>query len=134
MRDDLSDDVDVIMRALGITWAAFERLYESRGEVRAITAGAESMGYCWIEHRGRELHLHAVFVLPPHRGRGIGTAALRALEREFRGKADTFELGVRESNEGARSLYEREGFSTVSVLPEIGFRIMRKQIGGEPAN
>ena len=134
MRDDLTDDMDAIMRVLGITWSEFERLYASRGEVRAITADGEPVGYYWIEHRGRELHLHAIFVLPSYRGQGIGTAALRALEREFRGEADVFELGVREANEGARSLYEREGFATASTLAEIGFVVMRKQMGGEPAN
>ena len=134
MRGDLADDMDVIMRFLGIKWSEFERLYASRGQVRSITADGESVGYCWIEHRGRELHLHAIFVLPSHRGWGIGTAALRGLEQEFRGEADVFELGVRESNEGARSLYQREGFATASRLAEVGFLVMRKQLGGEPAN
>ena len=40
---------------------------------------------------------------------------------------------VRESNEGARSLYECEGLVTTSTLPEIGFVVMRRPIGGEPA-
>jgi ribosomal protein S18 acetylase RimI-like enzyme len=132
MRGDLSDDVGVIMRFLGITWSEFERLYASRGEVRAIMADGVSVGYWWIEHRERELHLHAIFVLPSHRGRGIGTAALRGLQREFRGKADVSELGVQESNERARSLYAREGFTTASRLAEIGFLVMRKQVRGEP--
>jgi ribosomal protein S18 acetylase RimI-like enzyme len=59
----------------------------------------------------------------------IGTKVLRDLEQEFRGKVDIMELGVRDSNEGAVSLYEREGFATVSRLEDIGFLVMRKQAG-----
>jgi len=132
MRNDLADDIDLIMRSLGITWPEFEQLYASRGNVRAITVGEESVAYCWIERRSRELHLHAIFVRPSERGRGIGTEILRGLEDEFREEADVFELGVRMTNRGARSLYERVGFATVSSLDEIGFLLMRKPLGGEP--
>jgi ribosomal protein S18 acetylase RimI-like enzyme len=132
MRDDLADDADVIMQFLGITWPEFEQLYRSRGEVRTITANGESAGYCWIEHRGRELHLHAIFVLPSHRGRGIGSATFQALEKEYGAKADMFELGVRESNKGAIALYRRVGFAVSSKLAEVGFLVMRKQIGSGP--
>lgn len=126
MRDDLADDIGPVMLFLGITWPEFEQLYASRGEVRTISAAGNTAGYCWIEPRGRELHLHAIFVRSAYRGKGVGTAILRDLEQEFRGKADVFELGVRMSNEGARSLYEREGFETAASLDEIGFLVMRK--------
>jgi ribosomal protein S18 acetylase RimI-like enzyme len=132
MRDDLADDIDSLMQVLGITWPEFERVYASRGEVRAVTSDAGPVGYYWMEQRGRELHHHAILVLPEYRGRGVVTMAMRALEEEFRGKADVFELGVRESNEGARSPHRREGFVVTSTRREIGFVVMHKQIGDEP--
>ena len=128
MRDDLVADVGLIMDFLGLTWPEFEQLYASRGEVRTVLSAGEPAGYCWIEHRGRELHLHAIFVLPEMRSRGIGRAILRSLEQEFRGEADVFELGVRVSNDGARALYEREGFTIAQSLEEISFLVMRKSL------
>ena len=132
MRDDLADRIDRIMAFLGITWAQFEQLYKSRGEVRVILREREVVGHCWIELRGRELHLHAIFVLPHLRGRGTGTATLRRLEAEFRDKADVIELGVEADNTEAKSLYLRDGFVVTKTLPNIGFEIMRKRLGNQP--
>jgi ribosomal protein S18 acetylase RimI-like enzyme len=134
MRDELADRFDRIMRLIGLTWSQLEGLYESRGEVRTLKRGRVVEGYYWIEQRGRELHLHAIFVLPEQRGRGVGSAALRSLEDEFRGKVDVIELGVEQDNVGARSLYERHGFKVEQVLPDLGFDIMRKRLGGEPSD
>jgi len=134
MRGELASRLDRIMALMGLTWPAFEKLYESRGEVRTIRADGIVAGYDWIEHRGRELHLHAIILLPEHRGRGIGGTVLRALEREFAGRVDVIELGVEQDNTGARSFYLREGFAAERVLPDLGFEVMRKRVRGEPAN
>jgi ribosomal protein S18 acetylase RimI-like enzyme len=134
MRAELASRLDQIMTLMGLTWPEFERLYESRGEVRTIRVEGAVAGYYWIERRGRELHLHAIIVLPKHRGRGIGGAALRGLEREFAGWVDVIERGVEQGNTGARSLYVREGFVVEEVRPDLGFEIMRKHVVDEPAN
>jgi len=133
MRNELAGRFDQITRLMGLTWPQFEALYESRGDVRTLKCSGARVGYCWIEQRGRELHLHALFVLPEHRGRGVGSAALRGLEEEFLGSVDVIEVGVEQDNSRAKSLYERCGFQVTRVLPELGFEIMRKRLGGEPA-
>jgi ribosomal protein S18 acetylase RimI-like enzyme len=134
MRSELATRLDRIMAVMGLTWTQFEGLYQSRGEVRTIRVADVVAGYYWIEQRCRELHLHAIIVLPEHRGRGIGGSALRGLEAEFAGRVDLIELGVEQGNTGARSLYTRAGFVVEEVLPDLGFEVMRKRIGGEPAN
>jgi len=127
MKDNLAGRIERIMIFLKLTWPEFEQLYSSRGEVRTITTQGEAAGQCWIEHRGRELHVHAIFVDADKRGQGIGTQVLRVLEAEFRGEVDLIELGVEQGNVGARSLYLREGFVVEDVLAELGFEIMRKR-------
>ncbi|HVP57411.1 MAG TPA: GNAT family N-acetyltransferase [bacterium] len=128
MRKELASRVDRILTLMGLTWPQFEALYASRGEARTIRRDGVVVGYCWIEQRARELHLHAIFVLPEERGRGIGSRALRGLESEFRGKVDVIELGVEQTNTAAKALYERQGFKVEQVLSELGFDIMRKHL------
>ena len=134
MRDELAGRLDRIMSLMGLTWGEFEQLYERRGHVRTVRCDGVVAGYYWIEQRSRELHLHAIFVLPEHRGRGVGRAALEGLEDEFRGKVDVIELGVEQDNVIAKSLYTAQGFTVEDVLPELGFEIMRKRLSDEPAS
>jgi ribosomal protein S18 acetylase RimI-like enzyme len=131
IRGHLGADFDSLQGRAGLSWPEFEALYRTRGEVRAIKSEGAVVGYDWIERRERELHLHALFVFPPHRGQGIGSAAIQALEEEFRQEADFIELGVEESNEQARSLYERLGFVVEGRMLDLGFLILRKRLGGE---
>ncbi len=132
MRDELADQFDRIAQAMGISWAEFEALYAARGEVLTVRCAGEVAGYGWIELRHRELHLHAIFVLSEHRGRGIGSAALRRLEAKFGHQADVIELGVSHGNPRARALYERVGFVVVTTLPDVGYDIMRKPLTEVP--
>ncbi len=131
MRTELADRMERTLSLMGLTSDAFESLYESRGEVRTIGYSGQVAGHCWIEHRNRELHLHAIFVLSGFRGRGIGTATLRKLEQEYAGAVDLIELGVEQSNPRARALYQRCGYHVVRSLPELGFDIMRRQLDGD---
>jgi ribosomal protein S18 acetylase RimI-like enzyme len=130
MREELAGQLDRIAQAMGLSWAQFEALYAARGEVRTLRSAGEVAGYSWIELRDRELHLHALFVLPERRGRGIGAAALRSLEAAFRAQVDVIELGVSEDNPRARALYERCGFEIEATLPDVGYPIMRKWLRG----
>jgi ribosomal protein S18 acetylase RimI-like enzyme len=99
--------------------------------VHAITAADVVAGYCWIELRETSLHIHALILLPGQRGRGVGRAALGAIEEKFRGRFTLLELGVAATNSGARRLYRRCGYRTEQLLPELGYEIMRKRIGPE---
>lgn len=128
MVEHLADQFDRLIDHLGLTWERFRAIYVQTGEVRTIRRDGSVAGYLWIEKRARELHLHAIFVLPEHRGQGIGTAALRQLEAAFRCEVDVIELGVRADNVGAGVLYEREGFAVEDTMPDVGFVIMRKPL------
>lgn len=58
-----------------------------------------------------EAHLLNICIAPPWQGRGLGRLLLRRLYRVAgENNADTVFLEVRESNAGARALYEDEGF------------------------
>jgi ribosomal protein S18 acetylase RimI-like enzyme len=128
IRGQLSDRFQSLMQLTGLTWPEFEALYRTRGEVRTLRRDGGVVGYYWAELRGRELHLHAIFVFPQHRGQGIGSAAIEALAAEFKDEADFIELGVEMSNERARRLYERQGFAVEGRLLDLGFLIMRKPL------
>lgn len=57
-------------------------------------------------------YLADLSVLPPWRGRGIGTRLLREVEARFRrAGCDQTSLGVFVPNVGARRLYDRMGYS-----------------------
>jgi ribosomal protein S18 acetylase RimI-like enzyme len=71
------------------------------------------------------LHLHGIVVARAFQGQGIGSRIIRRLAEEYRGRMDAIELGVHQSNERAKALYERLGFNTVRFLPEVGFFIMQ---------
>ena len=59
-----------------------------------------------------ECYLAELYVVPPLRGRGIGTALMDAAMLAARDEgADRMDLGTSESDVAARRLYERLGFS-----------------------
>ncbi len=105
------------------------------GDMAAIYGG---FGAIWrsglmaaLERRadGRNLILDGICVAAEARGRGVGTALLEAIAR--RALDDGYEgvrLDVIDSNERARALYERRGFTAVGeerlgpLTPVFGFR------------
>jgi ribosomal-protein-alanine N-acetyltransferase len=76
----------------------------------------ELVGFCSFWRVLDELHINNLAVTPAHRGAGAGTALLRDILREgARMGARRATLEVRRSNEAARRLYERLGFSVAGV-------------------
>jgi ribosomal-protein-alanine N-acetyltransferase len=74
------------------------------------------VGYCSFWRVLDELHINNLAVAPSQRGRGAGTALLHEVLREgARLGARRATLEVRRSNEAARRLYERLGFSVAGV-------------------
>jgi ribosomal-protein-alanine N-acetyltransferase len=74
------------------------------------------VGYCSFWRVLDELHINNLAVAPSGRGRGAGTALLHEVLREgARLGARRATLEVRRSNEAARRLYERLGFSVAGV-------------------
>ena len=74
------------------------------------------VGFCSFWRVLDELHINNLAVTPPARGGGAGTALLQAVLREgARMGARRATLEVRRSNDAARRLYERLGFSVAGV-------------------
>jgi ribosomal protein S18 acetylase RimI-like enzyme len=77
----------------------------------------DAVGVVWFAEQLEEspplVFLYDVAIDEAHRGRGLGSAALLALEEEARGLgAEAIRLSVFDHNEGAIRLYERLGYTT----------------------
>jgi [ribosomal protein S18]-alanine N-acetyltransferase len=82
----------------------------------ARDAGGRALGFCSFWRVRDELHINNLAVLPVQRRAGIGSALLaRVLEEGGALGAKRATLEVRRSNEAARRLYERFGFSVAGV-------------------
>lgn len=76
--------------------------------------GADVVGHAVMSVAVGEAHLLNICVSPQWQGRGIGRRLLRRMLRIARERdADTMFLEVRDSNLGARGLYESEGFGEI---------------------
>ena len=65
-----------------------------------------------LEHGGRAAWLDELYVMPEHRGSGIGTMLLHEVRVAARaGGALAMDLEVEAGHERVSSLYERHGFS-----------------------
>src|SRR5689334_15574098 len=83
---------------------------EAGGTLIGMATLVERYSPAWV---GPLLVIDDVFVMPPHRGRGVGKALLaRAAAEAVRRGAPFVELMVRTQNP-ARRLYERVGFERV---------------------
>ena len=78
--------------------------------------GGEVVGFCSFWHVADELHINNLAVEPARRRAGVATALLaHVLAEGARLGARRARLEVRRSNDAARSLYERFGFSLAGV-------------------
>lgn len=75
------------------------------------------------------LNIHDLAVLPEHRGIGVGTALLQAVEAEARRRGCCkLTLEVQESNERARGLYRRFGFEDFVIGSSAPTRFLAKEL------
>jgi ribosomal-protein-alanine N-acetyltransferase len=82
----------------------------------ALDESGTLVGFCSFWRVLDELHINNLAVLPSHRRAGVATALLRRVLKEGGALGATrATLEVRRSNEAARLLYERFGFSVSSV-------------------
>ncbi len=79
---------------------------------RGTVVGVAALSFVWpIEHGGMSAWLEELYVVPEARGRGIGTALLRAALRiATDAGAVAVDLEVAVGHERAADLYAREGF------------------------
>jgi ribosomal-protein-alanine N-acetyltransferase len=78
--------------------------------------GGTIVGYCACWMVFDELHINSLAIAPDWRRRGLALTLLRAVIAEsVRAGARSATLEVRQSNDAARALYERLGFSVEAV-------------------
>jgi ribosomal protein S18 acetylase RimI-like enzyme len=94
----------------------FQRRFAS-GNDRIILVDGERVGVLAVEERPTELFLANIEIVPPWRGKGLGTAILRSLIARGRGRRLPVTLQVLKVNRRALALYEREGFKHVGETP-----------------
>jgi ribosomal protein S18 acetylase RimI-like enzyme len=78
--------------------------------------GFAALSFLWtLEHGGRAAWLDELYVVPEHRGRGIGRALLLASYRIAReAGAMALDLEIEKRHARAANLYRREGFKRLS--------------------
>lgn len=102
--------------------------------------GGALLAYCVALPGVDEMHLLNLTVAPPAQGRGLARRLLDALVARCRGEGRmALWLEVRESNQRARTIYQRYGFEPVGVrrgyYPAAGRRedalVMRLRLGDQ---
>ena len=88
------------------------------GRLLVMDDGGEVVGYLVVgfgfslEFRGRDAFLDEIYVVPSHRGRGLGTRAIAAAEATCReAGVRALHLEVERSKERTQGLYRRLGFA-----------------------
>lgn len=89
------------------------RLFFDRYEIWVAEEDGRVVGYVALG----EARVEHIYVAPPDQGRGVGTALLDHAKSLRPGGLD---LWVFQQNEGARRLYEREGFRLVELTDGAG--------------
>jgi GNAT superfamily N-acetyltransferase len=102
--------------SLGRAWVA--RVYgEPAGYLLAVYVFS-------LEHQGLTAEIDEFFVIPQHRGLGIGATMLAAAEAQFREEGCTnVSLQLGRSNEAARRFYRENGFEG-----RAGFELVSKML------
>jgi ribosomal-protein-alanine N-acetyltransferase len=82
----------------------------------ARTTGGHAIGFCSVWRVLDELHINNLAVMPDFRRTGVGSALLHHVLQDGAALgARRATLEVRRSNDAARALYERFGFTTAGV-------------------
>jgi len=134
MRDEASEYLEHSIELIQMTWQQFSQAFKTVGKVYGIYEDDQLAGFYWIEERRSVSHLHGIVLKSQFQGKGTGSQALEMLATKYRSTMDTIELGVHESNERAKRLYERLGYQTVKTLDDVGFYIMQKPLPDEPSS
>ncbi len=100
------------------------------GRVWLATVYGEPAGYLLavyvfsLEHQGLTAEIDEFFVVPAHRGLGVGNQMLEAAENQFRIQGCTnVSLQLGRSNEAARKFYRRHGFDD-----RAGYELVSKDL------
>ena len=75
-----------------------------------------AVGVAWLAERGSEWFIYDIEIDAEHRGKGLGRAAMRAIEEFVRSRGGaSIGLSVFGFNTVAQHLYESEGYDTVRI-------------------
>jgi len=118
-------DIDDILRIESISFTNpwTREMYLSELEHRDVSffyiardAVGEAIGFCSCWLVLDEIHINNLAVLPEHRRSGVASALIEHVLKEGGARgAHRATLEVRRSNEPARKLYEKFGFSVTGV-------------------
>ncbi|NNC13262.1 GNAT family N-acetyltransferase [Planctomonas sp. JC2975] len=86
-------------------------------EVFVVVAEGHDVGAVYLGERDGDTWLELIEVEPAHQGEGIGAAALRWVVSGSADRGRGTLLQVHRINDGAKQLYEREGFASVGETP-----------------
>ena len=82
-------------------------------EYQVIEQGGIPIGRLYVDRWPKEIRIMDITLLPPHRGRGIGSGLLAKLIEEARAAGKTLSIHVEQFNP-AMQLYNRLGFLPVA--------------------
>jgi ribosomal protein S18 acetylase RimI-like enzyme len=89
-----------------------------RASFDVVMVHGEPAGRLYVDRRPADIRIVDIALLPEYRGRGIGTALLRAVQAEAVASNRTVSIHVERFNP-ARALYERLGFEVVGATGEV---------------
>ncbi|MDO9557947.1 MAG: GNAT family N-acetyltransferase [Coriobacteriia bacterium] len=121
LRLGVPDDLEALVAVDIVAFDAFWRgdvptihRYLAFGRVMVAEVGGRVIGYTLATVERGEGMLGRLAVVPPHRGRGVGTGLLNdAVEYLARAGVHAVSLCTQEGNAMSRSLYRRAGFREV---------------------
>ncbi len=89
---------------------SFGHVWVAEDAQRCVAYAVLTFGYS-LEHRGRDAFVDELYVVPSHRGRGLGRAALALIDAYCRAHGvHVLLLEVEHVNDEAHALYRRAGF------------------------
>lgn len=101
-----------------LTGSRFADAYLAEENGKAV--GYALLAFTWSnEAGGMVVWGEELYIRPPYRGKGIGSAVIARIFKDYGGKAVRFRLETEDSNTGARSLYRRLGFRDFPYLQMV---------------
>ncbi len=114
---------------------SLQLLSDALNEVYLFSQSGERIGFIMIKTKGAFTgYIQTIVFSEPVRGRGIGEAAIRYIEKKIQEVSPNVFICVSSFNKGAHRLYLRLGFEEVGVLKDYvrkGYDeiLLRKTLG-----
>jgi GNAT superfamily N-acetyltransferase len=136
--DDFNREFDTPTPGVEVLTARLERLL-AEGDVVALVAEQPALGVGLLTMRpnvwfdGPVGLLDELYVVPDRRGRGLGTALLRAAEELVQARGgELLEINVDGEDAGARRFYERHGYRNSEPGSDEQLLYYFRELSGRP--